>query len=39
VRDIRIGVRTNRVHELLAGDLDELILAYLKTAEAEEAWD
>ena len=39
VRDVRTGVRTNRVREVFEGDLDELILAYLKTAEAQKAWD
>lgn len=39
VRDVRTGVRTNRVRDVFEGDLDELILAYLKTAEAEQAWD
>jgi protein subunit release factor B len=39
VRDTRTGVRTNRVREVFEGDLDELILAYLKTAEAEDAWE
>src|SRR5262249_38676313 len=38
VRDLRTDVRTTRVREVLDGDLDEFILAYLKTEEAGIAW-
>jgi protein subunit release factor B len=38
VRDLRTEVRTTRVDEMFEGDLDEFILAYLKTEEAGVAW-
>jgi hypothetical protein len=39
IRDLRTDVRTNQVRDVLEGDLDEFILAYLKTHEAATAWD
>ncbi len=39
VRDLRTDLRTTRVKEVLEGDLDEFILAYLRTEEAVEAWN
>jgi hypothetical protein len=39
VRDLRTDVRPTQVKEVLKGELDEFILAYLKTAEAARAWN
>lgn len=39
VRDLRTGVRISQVSALLAGELDEFILAYLRDEEAKQAWD
>jgi protein subunit release factor B len=39
VRDLRTGVRTTQVREVLEGELDEFILAYLRTEEADAAWE
>jgi uncharacterized protein (DUF433 family) len=38
VRDLRTGVRTVQVNEVFDGELDEFILAYLKSQEAATAW-
>jgi ATP-dependent Clp protease ATP-binding subunit ClpA/protein subunit release factor B len=38
VRDLRTGVRTVQVNEVFDGELDEFILAYLKSEEAATAW-
>ena len=39
VRDLRTKVRNNNLDAVLAGDLDDFILAYLRETEAETAWD
>ncbi len=39
VRDLRTEVRTTKVREVLEGDLDAFVLAYLKSQEAATAWD
>jgi peptide chain release factor 2 len=39
VRDLRTGVKTTQVDDVLDGDLDAFILAYLRTKESESAWD
>lgn len=38
VRDTRTDVRTTLVRNVLDGDLDPFILAYLRSEEAEEVW-
>lgn len=39
VRDVRTDIRVTRVQEVLDGQIDEFILAYLKTKEPEAAWN
>ncbi|MDQ7826071.1 MAG: AAA family ATPase [Candidatus Eremiobacteraeota bacterium] len=39
VRDVRTGVRTTQVSQVLEGFIDEFILAHLRSLEAGEAWD
>jgi ATP-dependent Clp protease ATP-binding subunit ClpA/protein subunit release factor B len=39
VRDTRTGLRTTQVRDVLDGQIDAFILAYLRTEEPELAWD
>lgn len=39
VRDLRTEVRTSQVKQVLDGDLDRFLIAYLKAIKAEEAWE
>jgi ATP-dependent Clp protease ATP-binding subunit ClpA/protein subunit release factor B len=39
VRDLRTDIRTTQVRDVFDGDLDEFILAYLRTEEAAAAWE
>ncbi len=39
VKDLRTGMRTRQVNQVLEGAIDEFVLAYLKTKEASDAWE